>query len=278
MNPLPGRLVLLGHPVAHSLSPIFQAAALRAAGIPLHYEAIDVRPDDLAGVLLELRDQRAAGNVTLPHKPRVAEACDEITPEVLRSRAVNCFTVAADGRLIGHNTDVGGFHALASRMLGDRPHGLRVALLGAGGAATAVLTAIERWPGCTVALHNRTLDRAAAVAARFPDLVAVASSAAEACENADVVVNGTSVGLYDDTHPAPLDILPAGAVVLDLVYRPEETAWVRSARARGHSALDGLAMLVEQGALAFEFWFGVEAPREAMWHAVNQRREESRTG
>lgn len=267
MKELPGRLVLLGHPVAHSLSPLFQNAALRSAGVPLTYEALDVAPEALAATLDRLRAERAAGNVTIPHKEAVHRLCARRSALADRVGAVNAFWTE-DGALVGDNTDVGGFDAAARALLGGEPLHLHVALLGAGGAAAAVLAAIERWHGCSVAVWSRTGDRSAALVARFPGVARLAGAADEALRQADLVVNATPVGLGDDAVPVPASALPARAAVLDLVYRPGETAWVREARARGHRAADGLGMLVEQGALAFERWLGVAPDRDVMRRAA----------
>ncbi|HVE79101.1 MAG TPA: hypothetical protein VNA89_09585 [Gemmatimonadaceae bacterium] len=266
MRRRPGRLVLLGHPVAHSLSPTFQNAALRSAGIPLVYEAIDVPAPALAATLSSLAAADGAGNVTIPHKEAAARGCARLTPVARAAGAVNTFWTE-DGVLAGDNTDVGGFAAAARRVLGRPPAHLRVALLGAGGGAAAVLAAAARWPGTTVAVYARRPDRARALAARF----AAASPAADratALTGAGLVVNATPLGMSGEDMPAPIEELPAGAAVLDLVYRRGETAWVRAARAAGHPAADGLTMLIEQGALAFQRWFELEPDREAMWAAV----------
>jgi shikimate dehydrogenase len=139
---LPGRLLLLGHPVAHSLSPRFQNAALRAAGIPLVYEALDVAPPDLPDLLRSLGQIGAAGNVTVPHKASVAAHCDELTPVAERAGAVNTFWFER-GRLFGDNTDVAGFDAAADELRGDSRQSptADVGLLGAGGAAAAASAA-----------------------------------------------------------------------------------------------------------------------------------------
>jgi len=266
---LPGRLVLLGHPVAHSISPAFQNAALRASGIPLVYEALDVTPTELDGCVDELVEHRAAGNVTIPHKERVAKRCAHLTPVAERVGAANSFRVDDAGTLLGHNTDVAGFDHLARSALGDAPLPRRVAVLGAGGAAAAVLAAIEAWPHCSVVLCNRNLARAAALAERFPVVARTVSDAALAVEESELVVNTTPLGLHPgDPFPVEIEALPAGAVLVDLVYGRAETAWVRAARAVGHHAVDGLDMLLEQGALAFEWWFGVPAPRHEMQAAM----------
>src|SRR5437667_294868 len=140
----PGRLVLLGHPLGHSLSPRLHNAALEAADIPLRYEALDVRPVDLPRVLRELRGVLAAGHVTIPHKEHVRGACEVVTPLAARVGAVNTFWSEGDA-LHGDNTDVGGFDAAVRRLLGELPASVTVGLLGAGGAAAAVVAAIERW-------------------------------------------------------------------------------------------------------------------------------------
>ncbi len=268
MKVLPGRLVLLGSPVAHSASPKFQNAALRAAGIPLLYEALDVPPDDLDATLDALALVNAAGNVTIPHKEEVAARCAILTPLAERCGAVNVFWHEAT-LLHGDNTDVAGIDAVATALLQGRRAGARVALVGAGGAAAAVLCAVEGWGDAKVRLYNRHMARAENLARRFPDVASVASTLEEALAHATLVVNATPVGLRDHRHPVPIDALPGEAAVFDLVYRPEETAWVREAREAGHRAADGEGMLLEQGALAFECWFGRPPDRGAMWRALH---------
>ena len=263
----PTRLVLLGHPVGHSLSPRIQNAALRSAGIPLEYTALDVGPDALPSVLDELVAAGAAGNVTIPHKEAVA-ARASLTTLARRVGAVNTFW-AEDGMLHGHNTDVHGFDASVRALLGSPPRGM-VAVLGAGGAAAAVLTAIEGWHAAAAIVHGRTAARAEMLCARFPRVARAAASVEAALGNATLVVNATPVGLHGDEHPVALELVPRGAAVVDLVYRPGGTAWSRAAGARGHPACDGLPMLVEQGAAAFEEWFGIPADRAARWKAAGQ--------
>lgn len=263
---LPGRLVLLGHPVGHSLSPRFQNAALRAAGIPLTYEALDVSPERLAQVLAELREHNAAGNVTVPHKAAVFAACQRHTAIAERTGAVNTFW-HENGKLVGDNTDVAGFRALAEQVLGSVPTGARVALLGAGGAAAAVGAVLAEWPAVQVRVHGRTSSRIADLATRFPFIVAT-RSVDECVAGASVVINATPVGLSGDGLPVPIASLPRDAVVMDLAYRPGQTPWVLAATAAGHRAADGLEMLIAQGAEAFERWFGRPADRDVMRHAL----------
>ena len=265
---LPSRLVLLGSPVVHSLSPRFQSAALESAGLPIRYEAIDVAPHDLDIRLRELVREGAAGNVTIPHKRAVLERCAHATPLARRAGAVNTFWVE-DGALAGDNTDVPAFTAAATELLGGTPRGIAIALVGAGGAAAAVAVAAADWTGATVSVFARDAARSEAFARRFAPNVTAATSLDAALDGAMLVVNATPLGLGDgDPLPVPIERLPRGAAVFDLVYRRGGTPWMRAARAAGLSAADGLGMLVEQGALAFERWFGRAPDREAMWRAV----------
>jgi len=272
VSAFPERLVLLGHPLGHSLSPVFQNAALKAADIPLTYELVDVPRSALPDAIGSLRRSRAAGNVTIPHKEAILAACDRLSATAKAVGAVNTFWIAVDGALVGDNTDVGGFRAALAKLLGaPRPNEV-VALFGAGGAAAAVLHAMEGWQNPRVHVYSRTQRRAEDLMRRFRVPGEVSRSAEDAVEGATLVVNATPVGLRDDTVPVSAHALPKSCAVLDLAYRPGETALVRDARARGHAAMDGLTMLVEQGALAFEQWFGVAPDRDVMWKAVTQRR------
>lgn len=277
----PTRLVLLGSPIAHSLSPTFQNAALDIAGLPIRYEAIDVPPAALDDTLARLALENAAGNVTVPHKIAVHDRCSVLTPAARRAGAVNTFWFS-DGTLHGDNTDVGGFAAAAKTLLGDNPLPRTLVLLGAGGAAAGVCTAAEAWGATRISVVARSRGPAHRLAARFPALVSVADSIADADVRtedrtkrarrdavAPLVVNATPLGIAPaDALPAAIAALPPGAAVLDLAYARGETRFVREARIAGHRAADGLTMLLEQGALAFERWFGFAPDRDAMRRSV----------
>jgi shikimate dehydrogenase len=247
---------------------VIQNAALHAAGIPLAYEACDVTSPDLAAMLGVLARQGAAGNVTAPHKAAVAGACTHLTPVARQVGAVNTFWTE-DGTLTGDNTDVEGFHNAVVDLRGAAPSHATIALLGAGGAAAAVLAAVAAWDGCTARVWNRTPEHSRALCARFPGVAVPVETAASAAAGAALVVHATTVGMTGDAIPIDPALLPATADVMDLVYRRGETAWVRDARARGLRAVDGLPMLIEQGALAFERWFGEAPDRAAMWSALS---------
>ena len=259
--------MLVGHPVSHSLSPLLHGAALASAGIEMTYEPMDVAPQQLQQQMKALVAYGAAGNATIPHKEALARLCDRLTPTAGLADAVNVWWVE-DGELVGDNTDVAGFHALARRVLGCPPSCERVALLGAGGAAAAVLTAIGDWPDSIVRVYNRDPERARRLCSRYPDVARAETVIEEALAGATIVVNATPIGLLDEGFPVAVERIPDRAAVIDLVYRAGDTPWVRAARQRGHRAGDGLAMLVEQAALSFPRWFGREPSRQAMWAAV----------
>ena len=274
----PTRLVLLGTPVAQSLSPTFQNAALDIAGLPVRYEALETPAPALDGVLAQLALEGAAGNVTIPHKVAVHDRCSVLTPTAARAGAVNTFWFS-DGTLHGDNTDVGGFRAAVEELLDGEPLPSRVILVGAGGAAAAVCTAAEDWGAQSVEVVARSRGAAHRLAARFPRLVTIVEHAGSLVREeprrgrrpgpAPLVVNATPLGASDDDAlPIDIALLPAGSAVLDLVYRRGETRFVREARAAGHRAADGLTMLLEQGALSFERWFGIAPDRQAMRRSV----------
>lgn len=264
----PARLVLLGHPVAHSISPRFQNAALRAAGIALQYETLDVAPADLAETMATLGREHAAGNATIPHKQALAALCAQLSPLAQRVGAANVWW-HQDGQLTGDNSDVGGAEMVMRAFLGAAGGGADITLLGAGGSAASVLCAAERCGVRHVRIYNRHMPRAVQLAARFPALALAVESLDDALRGSALVVNATPVGLHNDSLPFPVDMLPIGCGVFDLCYRAGETAWVRAARAAGHQAADGEGMLLEQGAIAFERWFGIAPDRGVMWKALH---------
>jgi shikimate dehydrogenase len=193
-----------------------------------------------------------------------------LSPSASRTGAVNTFYTSEDGSLTGDNTDVVGFVGLIRATLGREPRNAHFAVIGAGGAAAAVLAAIESWHGCRATVYARNIESAKRLVARFPDVASVETLTETRRMRADIVVNATSVGLDGEEVPVPLSAIDAGAAVVDLVYKPGETAFVRRARAEGRIATDGLRMLLEQGSAAFEIWFGMQPDRDAMWAALRE--------
>ncbi len=272
----PRRLVLLGHPVSHSLSPRFQQAALDHHRIALRYEAVDVAPSDLERVVLGLRAERAAGNVTLPHKTAMAALCTSRSAVAARANAVNTFWSDSSGALNGDNTDVGGFRFAAQTLVGRELRGLRVVMIGAGGAAAGVAQALDGVQDISLIVHARNPVASAELVKRFGAGGSATDGTEQALvaalESADLVVNATSLGIEgSDVLPLAPALVPARAAALDLTYRRNgPTPWVRALRALSRPADDGITMLLEQGALAFERWFGIEAPRAVMARAVGR--------
>ena len=255
-------LAILGHPVAHSRSPQMHNAALAFLGLSPRYETIDVAPRELDRMLATFAARQLGGNVTIPPKEAIANIA-LCTPLAERVGAVNTFW-HADGRLIGHNTDVAGASATRHALCDTRLDTLRCAVLGAGGAAAAVLVALDHL-GCTdIAIASRSRARADDLTDRLGIRAHISSSAEAAVHGASLVINATPIGLHDEAFPVGVEHMQPRATVFDLVYRSGETAWVRACRAAGHDAVDGFSMLIEQGAAAFESWFGIRPPLQIL--------------
>ena len=204
--------------------------------------------------------------MTLPHKELAFQVVERWTAAAERTGACNTFWMS-EGELWGDNTDVEGFEAAVQELLGGAPAGLRVLVLGAGGAARAAACALlDR--NAQILLVNRSRKRAEVLAAQFgrPDLLRLAGALPEG--GFDLAVNATSLGLReDDPLPLPDDVRIGAA--LDLVYKAGETRWIRRLRARGIPAADGREMLLRQGAAAFRRWFGREPDVEVMRRALS---------
>ena len=267
-------LAVLGDPVSHSLSPLIQNAALEAAGVDGVYLALRCDADHLEGIVRGLCAASGGGNVTLPHKQRMVALLDVPSEAVRRTGACNTFW-ALEGSVHGDNTDVEGFRRALRTLLGTPPVGCRALLLGAGGAARAVLVALLDDGAREVRVLNRTEDRARELASELGDARVHVVEHARHLQSSrfDLVVNATRLGLHErDPLPIDLGALAEVGAVLDLVYGPAGTPLVRSAAALGIRARDGGEMLVQQGAAAFERWWGVPAPVEAMRAALQSVR------
>jgi shikimate dehydrogenase len=281
------RYVIVGYPVSHSRSPTMHNAAFRALGIDAIYEPYEVRPEALPAAISGMRDPGAAttliagANVTLPHKTAVIALLDHVADDALAIGAVN--TLFRDGaRLCGENTDAPGL-ARALLEAGVELQGRSAIVLGAGGAARASIVGLARWGVTSIAIAARRKAEAARLATELQ--AAVGSCALQALDmdramlaaafaQTDLLVQATSATLDDGPHAEafaralPMGALPAHAVVTDLVYKPLETRVLAEARAHGLRTVDGLGMLLHQGALAFERWTGRAAPLEVMRNAL----------
>lgn len=263
-------LALLGDPVAHSLSPLVQNTAFREAGVDGVYVALRCSEEDLEGFMRGIGRAGGGGNVTLPHKERAASAVDVPSEAVRRTGACNTFWGTEDG-VHGDNTDVEGFRRALRDFLGGSPEGHRVLLLGAGGAARAILVALLEDGVGEVLVLNRTPERARVVTRRIGGSRARVVDRADDVDGGrfDLVVHATRLGLSpDDPLPVELDRFDRVGAVVDVVYGPDETPLVREARKRSIRTTDGGAMLVHQAAVAFERWWERPAPVEAMKKAL----------
>ena len=267
-------LALLGDPISHSHSPIIQNAACAAAGVDGVYVAVRCDRERLPALMEAIAQSGGGGNVTLPHKERAAAVVKVPSEAVRRTGACNTFW-SERGQIRGDNTDVEGFRRALERFLGRSPRDHRVLVLGAGGAARAVLLALLDEGVKDITLHNRTVERARAVSRRIGgERVRVVSPVEELNGGQfDLVVNSTRLGL-DPSDPLPLDLqrLERVGAVLDLVYGDAPTPFVKEARKFGVPATDGGEMLVQQGAVSFERWWGQDAPVDAMRAALEARR------
>lgn len=270
-------VALLGDPVAHSRSPAMQNAAFAARGVDARYELWHTPAAALAGRVAALRDEGVLGaNVTLPHKAAVIPLLDALEPEAARIGAVNTVYKRPDGALVGANTDAPALLAALRDEAGYDPRGRSALVLGASGAARAATFALIDAGVAQLALVNRTLARAEELLADAlehyddaPPLLALAPDDAllvAAARDASLIVNATSLGWHGDETPLEAALIPSGALVYDMVYRP--TRLLRDAHERGARGLGGLGMLVRQGALAFERWTGQAAPLESMLAAL----------
>jgi len=275
---------VIGSPVAHSLSPLLHNSAFAALGLAETWRsfAFEVPPGHASSALETMRRAGITGlSVTMPHKADVAALVDECSDVARRLTAVNCIQ-QQQGRLYGTNTDGEGFLASLARGADFEPTGKRCLVIGAGGAARAVVLALALAGATEVAVVNRTPERAfeaAALAGREGRVVDLTEGAiADAATVADLVVNATPVGMEGagtaavDTGPAAWLVAPqllgSGQVAADLVYAPRRTPWLAEAAAAGAATLDGLGMLVHQAAAQLALWTRENPPVEAMWHAA----------
>jgi shikimate dehydrogenase len=260
------RLGVCGWPVAHSRSPQMHNAALRAVGLDdWRYLRLPLPPELFAETVVALPAAGFRGvNVTIPHKEAALALADEATDAAREIGAANTLTFAA-GRIHADNTDAPGL--LAALPAGWEVTDRTALVLGAGGSARAAVWALRRAGAADVAIWNRTAARAAALAREL------GGRAVAAPGRADIVVNCTAVGLRAGDAPfkaLPLDAdsLGAGSLVVDLVYRDGGTQLLHAAQAHGADVVDGLEILVAQGAASFERWTGRTAPRQAVREAV----------
>lgn len=269
-------LGVMGWPIRHSLSPVLQNAALEKAGLDYVYVALPVPPEKLRTAVAGLQAMGFAGwNVTIPHKQAIMPLLDEIDEDARIIGAVNT-VIHKDGRLIGHNTDVTGF-LLPFKRRGIDLRGKKAALLGAGGAARAVIWGLLREGVSSLAIGVRNPRKAEPLIEEFAPYGILHihhwgdEAFREELGEADLLVNTTPLGMTPHTDGMPPVVwqdLKASAIVYDIIYTPAHTRFLREAAAHGHTILNGEEMLAGQGAAAFALWTGHEADLDCMLTAL----------
>ena len=269
------RLGIIGYPIDHSISPIFQQAALDYIGIDAVYEKWEVTPEKVGDFVNQLRAPDSLGiNVTLPYKRAVIPFLDEVDEWATSAGAVNTI-VNQGGHLSGHNTDGPGFLQALLNETGYDPKGTSALILGAGGAARGILLALVRGGVESIVIANRTLERAGELSRLSYDngvaseAISISGDALnEAANSADLIVNCTSLGMSHgpDELGSPMSAaqIPATAIVNDLVYTPMLTPMLKEAAKAGATTLGGLHMLIYQGVLSFKMWTGQDPPVDVM--------------
>ena len=270
------KLCVIGDPVLHSKSPLIQNTMIRALGLDYEYLCQPVAREELSSWLDRVRAEDWAGfNATMPHKEALVPYMDELDEDAKLYGAVN--TVChRNGKLYGFNTDGGGF-ARALAGAGIPIKGTKFVLLGAGGAAKAVTLKLVQQGAGQVVICNRTVEKAAALAAHAPDIMSTSGFSTEelarAAAGCDVLINCTNLGMAGSPQFESLDFLdalPQGARVCDLIYHPLETALLSRARALGHPAMNGLPLLIHQAILALEHFTQTKIDAAAMLPLVEE--------
>jgi shikimate dehydrogenase len=266
-------LTLLGDPILHSKSPEIQNRAFEAAGVDGVYVALQCKEEDLEGFMVSIARSRGGGNITLPHKEKAAAVVEIASEAVVQTGACNTFWGDERGRIHGDNTDVDGFRSALRFFLGSVPSGIRVLLLGGGGAARASLLGLIDEGADEIVIFNRTPERARSMSRRIGGERTRVIPVLEEIEGEDfdLVINATCLGLEEnDVSPVDLECLGCVGAAMDLVYGRHVTSFVRAAEAMDIRATDGAEMLVRQGAASFERWWGIPAPVEAMRAAMEK--------
>ena len=270
---------VMGHPIAHSKSPAFQQAALDHLGIEVQFQAWDVPPEELEEKVASFRSPDfVACCVTLPHKQVIMPLLDGLDETAEAIGAVN-WVIPENGKLIGHNTDAPGFLRALKESAGFDPEGCNAVVIGAGGAARAIVYALRTGGASTVAIANRTVAKAQALAAdltadRFrPTAIGLdATSLADVAPYANLIVNTSSMGMEGgpapNQSPVPAELISAEATCYDAVYAPPETPFLLEAERAGATPAGGISMLIYQGVVGFELATGKDAPVDVMFGAV----------
>ena len=270
---------VFGHPVAENPTVVMQEAAFQELGLNWRYLTIEVYPEDLEDAMKGLRAMNMRGiNLTIPHKVAILEYLDEVAPDAALIGAVNT-VCREENKLIGENTDGKGFLRSLRDDAGIDPAGKRVVVLGAGGAARAITVELALAGAQQITLVNRTVERGEELVQLLNEKTSTTASFVqwdteyEIPSDTDILVNATSIGLFPNVSKKPeivYDTITKEMVVCDVIPNPPHTPFLREAESRGAKTLDGLGMLVYQGAIGFKMWTGLEAPIDVMYQALKE--------
>lgn len=266
--------IVIGHPIKHSMSPIMHNRAFRHLGMDCSYIALDIKPEGIEHFVKGLRYTNILGvNVTIPHKTAVIPYLDELSEEAKVLKAVNTIKIS-EGKLIGYNTDVYGFERCLE--------GLDVAnssalLIGAGGAGKAVAYTLCKLKVKRLFITNRTEERAKQLIHFLTnlfgiDITFIPFDKLETLETMNIVINATPLGMegIGEELNIPPSLIGKGTVAIDLVYNPPKTEFLKIAESLGARTLNGIKMLVYQGAESFRIWTGIAPPVEVMEEAIKE--------
>lgn len=270
---------VFGHPVSENPTIVMQEAAFEARGLNWRYLTIEVYPEDLENAMKGLRAMNMRGiNLTIPHKVAVLEYLDEVAPDAALMGAVN--TVRREGsKLIGENTDGKGFLRALTEDAQINPAGKQIVVLGAGGAARAIAVELALAGVSRISIANRTVQRGEALVRLLNDKTPAQAffvqwnSQYAIPSGTDILVNATSIGLFPDVSERPdiaYETITKAMTVCDVIPNPPHTPFLKEAESCGANILDGLGMLVYQGAIGFTMWTGLEAPVHVMHQALQQ--------
>ena len=272
---------IIGYPLGHTLSPVFQNAALQHHGIDELFEAWSTHPDDLAAKVESFRAEGfLASCVTLPHKQAVIPMIDDLADTAVAVGAVN-WIINNNGHLTGHNTDSPGFLRALTELGEFEPSGKSALVFGAGGAARAIVQALKSAGVASMTIANRTVSRADEIASDFSDNglhISTCGLDDESLDDislaSDLLVNASSMGMdggpAPDATPVTADAVSPNAVAYDAVYAPPMTPFLREVEKAGAKSLRGFTMLLLQGAVGFELATGKPAPVDEMFEAVRR--------
>lgn len=273
-------LGIFGCPITHTLSPLMHNTAIDKIGLDMVYLPFEVEHKDLENAVDAIRALNIIGvNITIPHKESVIKFLDEVSDDAKLIGAVNTI-VNKNGRLIGYNTDGDGYLASLKRELDFNVKGKNVLILGAGGAARAILFAIAKKDAKKIVIANRTIKRANSLKnefkRHFKNLEILASGIDEQdlkkhLADVHLIINTTSMGMNDKGDlNIPFDIIPKKAIVSDIVYKPLLTKFLKNAERFGIKTHSGLGMLVEQGALSFKLWTKKDMPKDTVYKTLQK--------